>query len=120
MKRPELQSVVASMRSGAVLSTINEGAGGPQLVELAATLPEIFGTAEGDCLERAALLLGAEPGSADFAEVLLLSTSQVHVIQPLRGRVEQALLATAPAGSSVGLILSQVHARAAELEKEGQ
>jgi hypothetical protein len=120
MKRPELESVVASMRTGAVLLRPEQGPPAPHLEELAATLPEIFGGAESDCLERAALLLGAEPGRPDLAEVLLLSTSHVHVIQPLRGRVEQALLATAPAGSSVGLILSQVHARAAALESEGE
>ncbi len=120
MKRPELDWAVASMRTGAVLGASGAGPASPQLEELAATLPEIFGTAESDSLERIALLLGAEPGSADFSEVLLLSTGQVHVIQPLRGRVEQALLASAPAGPSVGLILSQVHACAAALESEGE
>jgi hypothetical protein len=119
MKKPELESVVASIRTGAVVEGEQTAAGGP-LTELAATLPEIFGTAESDCLERIAFALGAEPGSVSFAEVLLLSTSSVHVIQPLRGRDEQALLATAPAGSSIGLFLSQVHARAAALESEGE
>jgi hypothetical protein len=119
MKRVELEWVVASLRTGAVLRSVDQGEA-PQLEELASTLPEIFGTAESDALERVALLLGAELGCASFAEVLLLSTSQVHVIQPLRGRVEQALLASAPAGPSVGLILSQVHARAAALESEGE
>jgi hypothetical protein len=119
MKKPELESIVASLRTGAVLGGDPSAAAGP-LAELATTLPEIFGTSEADCLERVAFALGAEPDSASFAEVLLLSTGSVHVIQPLRGREGQALLATAPAGSSIGLVLSQVHARAAELEGEGE
>lgn len=120
MKRPELDWVVASVRTGAVLRGGEPSPATQQLEELAVTLPELFSPTEGDALERVALLLGAEPGSATVAEVLLLSTNQVHVVQPLRGRVEQVLLASAPAGPSVGMILSQVHARAAALESEAE
>lgn len=114
MKLP-LVSVVASLRTGAVLTRADATAASAQLDELAATLPEVFGTMGDESLERVALQLGAEPGSARFAEVLLLSTSSVHVIQPLPGGKDQALLASAPAGPSIGLILSQVHARASAL-----
>jgi hypothetical protein len=120
MKLPDLEWAVASALTGAVLRGADQSSAAAELEELAATLPEIFATTETDALERAASKLGGEPGSADFAEVLLLSTSRVHVIQPLRGRAPQVLLASAPAGSSVGLILSQVHARAAALEREGE
>jgi hypothetical protein len=116
--RAQLEWVVASMRTGALLHTAELEEVPAQLEELAATLPEIFGTAETGCLERIASRLGAETGRETFAEVLLLSESRVHVIQPLVGRSGEALLASAPVGRSVGLILSQVHARATELEKE--
>jgi hypothetical protein len=118
MKLPELESAIASTRTGAVLRGLGATAVSEQLEELAATLPEIFGTAESECFERVALRLGAEQGGAQFAEVLLLSTSRVHVIAPLAGRAEQALLASAPCGPSVGLILSRVHAQASALEDE--
>lgn len=118
MKLPELESVVASTRTGAVLRNLGGGAVSEQLTELAATLPEIFGTPDGDCLERVALRLGAEPGCVPLAEVLLLSTSRVHVIQPLSSSNDQAVVASVASGPSVGLILAQVHARAAALEEE--
>ncbi|HYP88078.1 MAG TPA: hypothetical protein VEQ59_07985 [Polyangiaceae bacterium] len=115
MTQPQLESLVASMRTGAVLHSGEDQALPEQLTELAATLPEIFGAVEIGCLERIASKLGAEPGSDMFAEVLLLSESRVHVIHPLSNRADEALLASAPASRSIGLLLSQVHARAAEL-----
>jgi len=120
MKLPELEAVVASRRTGAVLRNLGTAPVPPPLAELAATLPEIFSGADSDCLERVARRLGAEPGSVPSAELLLLSTSRVHVIKPLIGLGEQALLSSTPAGPSLGLILAQVHARAAALEEEGE
>lgn len=120
MTRAQLECVVASLRTGALLHTEELQELPAQLAELAATLPEIFGAGETSCLERIASRLGAQPECEVFAEVLLLSESRVHVIQPLVGRPGEALLASAPAGRSIGLILSQVHARALELEREGR
>jgi len=120
VKLPPLESVVASMRTGAVLGGQGDSVAAEQLEELAATLPEIFAGADTDSLERVALRLGAEPGCVPLAEVLLLSTSRVHVLKPLAGRPGEALVASAAAGQSVGLVLSQVHARAAALEDEAK
>jgi len=106
------------MRTGAVLQRDEDEPVAEQLTELAATLPEMFGTVEIGCLERIASRMGAEPGSDMFAEVLLLSESRVHVIHPLANRANEALLASAPASRSIGLLLSQVHARAAALTEE--
>lgn len=115
MTGPQLEWVVASTRHGTLLQDVELGEVSAPLEELAATLPEIFGTAETGCLERIASRLGADAGGGTFVEVLLLSESRLHVIHRLVGRPGRALLASAPAGRSVGLILSQVHARAAEL-----
>jgi hypothetical protein len=88
------------------------------LEELAATLPEIFGTLDTGCLERIAARLGVEPGGESFGEVLLLSESHVHVMHPLRSRPGEALVAVSPASRSIGLILSQAHARVSVLESK--
>jgi len=114
---PRLEWVLASVRSGYVLREV-EGGVPDQLRELAAALPELLLSLESGSLERVAAQLDPEGGTESFSEILLLSQSHVHVIQPLASRRGEALVATAPAGRSVGLVLSQVHARAEELETE--
>lgn len=116
MTRALLSCALASMRRGLVVE--RDADAPPELEELAATLPEVFGTADPACLERIAARLGADEQGGNFAEVLFLSETRLHVIQPLARREGQALLAVSPSGRSVGLVLSQVHARAAELEEE--
>ncbi|RYZ07772.1 MAG: hypothetical protein EOO73_10595 [Myxococcales bacterium] len=118
MTSPRLDCVVASTRTGVVLHDLNGDSPSAILQDLAATLPEILSSLEGGSLERVGALLDPECPTEGFSEVLLLSTSYVHVIHPLAGRPSEALLANAPAGRSVGLVLSQVHARTAELERE--
>jgi hypothetical protein len=117
MKDAKLSCAVACLSTG----SLREGGGGEavtdELLELAATLPEIFGTFDRGCLERIAERLGAEPGATLFTEVLLLSETRVHVVRPLETRPGEALLAVGPVGTSVGLTLSQVHARASALEE---
>jgi hypothetical protein len=109
-----ISSALASTQSGSLL----EPRGAPQqLQDLAATLPEIFGTLDQECLRRVAERVGAASASQQLSEVLLFSDSCLHVMQPLLGRPGVALLAVSPATSSVGLVLSQVRARAAELEE---
>lgn len=115
MSAPDLSYAVASVRSGLVLERSNDD-DGATLEELAATLPEIFGTLEAECLGRVATRLGVESGGELLAEVLLLSDSRVHVIQPLAQRPGAALLAVSPTGASVGLVLSRVHAQVSALE----
>jgi hypothetical protein len=116
--KPQLDCKVASMRTGALLEDGSSVASPELFEELAATLPEIFGTVDVGCLERIASRLGAESRTEVFAEVLLLSETYVHVIHPLPKRLGEALLASGPVSRSVGLILSQVHARARALEGE--
>ena len=117
MTGPLLTSALASLRRGVLLPGEGQLQTPPELEELAATLPEVYGTADPACLERIAERLGAEPGGGNCAEVLFLSDSHVHVIHPLEQRDGEALLAVSPSGRSVGLLLSQVHARAAQLEE---
>ena len=118
MTRAQLDHLVASMRTGAVLRDGDASAVTAQLEELAATLPEIFGTIETGCLGRIASRLGADDSEKIFTELLLLSEMHVHVIQPLPKRPGEALLATGPASRSLGLILSQAHAQARALGGE--
>lgn len=118
MTQPQFGYGVASLRTGELLRAHDPTAQPEQLIDLAATLPEIFSSGDSGCLERIATHLGAEKSAECFTEVLFLSDSHVHVIQPLVARVGEALVATSPAGRSVGLVLSQAHAQVAKLEAE--
>lgn len=109
---------VACMRTGVLLGDGEHAPPPEQLEQLAATLPEVFGTVDPGWLDRIAARLDAEPGSQPFGEVLLLSESHVHVIQPLLKHRGMALLAVSPSANAVGLVLSRVHAQVAELERE--
>lgn len=109
---------VACMRTGVLLGQAGETPPTAELESLAATLPEVFGTADPSLLSRVAARLEDEPGPHPFGEVLLLSEHHVHVIQPLTKHPGVALLAVSSAANAVGLVLSQVHARVAALEHE--
>lgn len=109
---------IACMRTGVLLGDPGQAPPTEQLENLAATLPEVFGTVDPSWLERIAARLDDEPSRQPFGEVLLLSETHVHVIQPLRKHPGVALLAMSPAANAVGLVLSQVHARVAALENE--
>lgn len=117
MTSPRLDCAVASAHTGAVLQALSDESAAPLLRELAGTLPELFDSVESSCLERVATSLDPGASASAFIEVLLLSDSHVHVLQPLPERPGEVLLASAPAGRSVGLVLSQVHERAATLGK---
>src|SRR6185369_3760117 len=109
MKLDGVMCGLASLRTGAMLE--DQAEGGAELEGLAATLPEIYGTLDAACLERIARRLGADAGGDDLAEVLMLSPTRVRVTQPLKQQPDTALVAAGPAESSVGLVLSRVHAR---------
>lgn len=111
---------VACMRTGVLLGEAGHAPPTEQLENLAATLPEVFGDTDLGWLDRIAAQLDAEPGDRPFGEVLLLSETHVHVIQPLTKHPGVALLAVSPAAHSVGLVLSQVHAQVAALEREDE
>ncbi|HKY39381.1 MAG TPA: hypothetical protein VJN18_25760 [Polyangiaceae bacterium] len=110
-----ITSALASTRSGTLLEP---HLASEHLCSLAATLPEVFGTLDPELLQRIAERIGVDASSHELNEVLLLSESRVHVMQPLAGRPNVALLAISPATGSIGLLLSRVRARTAELEEE--
>jgi len=115
---PVLTSVVASLKSGALLPDGEALEARQQLADLAATLPEIYGTVDVGCLQRVAERLGTAASGVILGELVLLSETRVHVIEPLGRKPGYALLAVGPSSRSVGLVLSQVHARVHELEQE--
>ena len=115
---PNVTWAVACMRTGVLLGQPNSAYSTEQIENLAATLPEVFGGVDQGWLERIAEQLESEPGEHPFGEVLLLSDNHVHVIQPLTKHRGVALLAVSSAANAVGLVLSQVHAQVAALERE--
>ena len=106
----------ASLRSGGLLQPPADAAAHEELSELAATLPEIFGTLELGCLSRIAQRLGADANADELFELLLLSDGKVQVVRPLIDSPDQALIAVSQAVGRVGLVLSRVQARLSELE----
>jgi hypothetical protein len=87
-----------------------------ELEDLAATLPELFGTLELGCLSRIAQRLGVESDGDELLELLLLSESRVQVLRPLSSDPELALVAASDSVGNIGLVLSRVHAEVALLE----
>lgn len=107
---------VGCMRTGVLLGDAEQAPTAEQLRGLAAALPAVFDVGGPTWLERIASHLDAE-SEGKLGEVLLLSDRHVHVVEPLKNHPGVALLAVSPAGTSVGLVLSQVRAQIARLEK---
>ncbi len=114
----DISYALASIRTGSLLDCAEQAEALPQLSDLAATLPELFGTFDPSCLDRISERLGGESGATSFGEILLISPLHTHVIQPLTARPDVALLAVSPGTSSIGLVLSAVRARVDTLEAE--
>ena len=114
----DLVCAAASMRTGALLDESLGKLAYERLEGLAATLPDLFGSLDPTCLDRISERLGGQPGDMTFNEILLLSDKSLHVIQPLPGRPGVALVAECPATTSIGLALSAIRTRVAELEAE--
>lgn len=114
----EVSFALGSTHSGGLLGAASEPETAEQLENLAATLPEIFGTVDPACLDRIATRLCGEAAGEGFGEVLLLSEHRVHVIRPLKTRPQVALVATSASTNRIGLVLSEVYARAAALEDD--
>jgi len=108
---------LASMRDGRLLQEGCDETALALLEGLGATLPDLFGTVDPNCLDRISARLGETRGAA-LGEIVLLSAGRVHVVQPLLGRAGIALLATSSATGSIGLLLSAVRERAKDLESE--
>lgn len=114
----EVAFALGSTHSGGLLGAPSDTEAAEQLENLAATLPEIFGTVDPACLDRIAARLCGESAGEGFGEVLLLSEHRLHVIRPLRSRTNVALVSTSSATHRIGLVLSEVHALAAALEDD--
>ena len=115
-KQHYLVYATASMHSGLLLEGELEPDSRERLEGLAATLPELYGSLDASCLDRLSAQLGEHAAPQLFGEMLLLSDERLHLIQPLGARPGVALLAISTAPISVGLALSEFHARAAALE----
>ncbi len=114
----EVAFALGSTRSGGLIGAPSEVSATEQLESLAATLPEIFGTLDPACLDRIAARLCGEGARDGFGEVLLLSEHRLHVVRPLCSRPQVALVGTSSATHRIGLVLSEVHARATALEDD--
>ena len=114
----DIAHALASMHSGTLLECSVAGPDRERLEELAAIIPSLFGARDLAPLERVLARQGGEGVSGSLHEVLFVAAERVHVMKPLVHRRGIALLATSPSTNSVGLVLSTVHRRAAELEGE--
>lgn len=113
---PAVAFALGAIRSGGMLGAASNPACSAQLQDLAATLPEVFGTVDPSLLSRVAARLCAEATADGFVEVLLLSEHRVHVMRPLTTRPDVAIVGTSRATHRIGLVLSKLHERAAEVE----
>jgi len=112
----DLVCAAASIKTGALLDSELSEHARERLEGLAATLPDLFGTLDPTCLDRISERLGGVRGDAYFREILLLSDKSLHIIQPLPGKPDVALVAECPATTSIGMVLSEIRARIVELE----
>jgi hypothetical protein len=114
----DLVDALASMHTGALVECDATGPERQRLEDFAAIIPSLFRAHDlaplGEVLSR----LGSEGQGTSLREVLIVSAEHVHVMKPLSDGRGVALLATSPATNNVGLVLSAVHRRTAELEGE--
>lgn len=114
----EVHYCLASLRSGQLMDAGASDLGRAELEGLAATLPDLFGTVDSNCLDRISERLGSDANGVSFDEILLLSDHRVHVVQRLGQRPGVALLAVSSAIHSIGLVLSAVRAHVAGLDAQ--
>ncbi len=115
----EIAYAVATIRTGRLVGETAANELGALLEDLAATLPDLFGTVDPSCLERLSDRSGGADGAGTFAEILVISPKHTHVIQRLAQRPGMALLAVSPASGSIGLVLSAVRNQSELLEAGG-
>lgn len=117
---PELRSATARLQDGTLQRAPHDLTGRAELEDLAATLPDLFGTLELGCLNRIAQRLGTASHShgEEQLELLLLSDSRVRVVHPLTRDPGLALVAISSAVGNIGLVLSLVHVELARLEAQ--
>lgn len=106
---------LACLRTGVVLELFGEADGELDVDALAAVLPQLFGSVSAADWSALFERLGAgdESGGND---VILLGENAVHVVQRLARPPDTALVAVASGTTNVGLVMSLVRKKAAELE----
>jgi hypothetical protein len=116
--RTPLEFGLAALESGELLDCALAGEARSRLEGLTATLPELMEAFDERSRKRLAAALGGEPMGASYSELVLVSVAHVYVVQPLEKREGLALVSVSPTTSSMGKILSDVHAAIGELDAE--
>jgi hypothetical protein len=98
-----------------VLKALDEEPASPRLGGLSAHAPELFGEAVVDWPALFTRLGSPAPGEG-FRELVLVSAGHVYVIERLEKQPHVALAAVGLAGEGLGLVLSSVHGKLAELD----
>jgi hypothetical protein len=102
-----LSSALVTIRTGHVEGSPNTRGAHP-LIEVAAALPEIFGTTD---VAGNRVLGRLQAGSLELQDLVLISAARVHVVQRLPSDAEKALVSVAKRGGSIGWIVSESRAR---------
>ena len=106
---------LACLRTGIVLELFSANGQDLDAEHLAAILPQLFGSAAGADFRAIFERLGADGGTA-FQDIVLTGDNSVHVVQRLSTPADTALIGVAGGTSNVGLVVSLVRKKAAELE----
>jgi len=116
--RAPLDFGLASIANGELLECAVGGEARTRLEDMSATLPVLVDTLGEVSRRRLATLLGGEPAGASYSELVLVSKDHVYVVQPLQNREGLALVSVSPTTTSMGKILSDVHAAVGGLDAE--
>lgn len=103
------------VKTGVVLASSEAGID-PRLEVLAATAEELLQV--DSSIDFAALFAELEPGggTAHFRELVVISATRVHVLSRSRTRPDATLVATTAHTQKLGLLLSTVRKKVAQLE----
>ncbi|HET9932470.1 MAG TPA: hypothetical protein VFQ35_17330 [Polyangiaceae bacterium] len=106
---------LACLRTGIVLDLFGANGQEVEAGQFAAILPELFGASPSADWAAIFERLGAEDGPG-FQDIVLLGDDAVHVVQRLVAPAGTALIGVASGTNNVGLVVSLVRKKAAELE----
>jgi hypothetical protein len=102
-----LTSAWVTIRTGHVEGSPDAGCAHP-VAEVAAALPEIFGTTD---VAGNRALGHLQAGSLELQDLVLISAARVHVVQRLPNDADKALVSVAKRGGSIGWIVSESRVR---------
>lgn len=106
------------LKTGVVLADLKVLHARESYERLAEAVPELFGTSLRSDLGATFARLGSDRRGETFHEMVFMSARSAHVVQRLRGRPDQAVIAVGSTADQLGLMLSCVRARALSLEAE--